>query len=326
MPRFVRNTAILAKIETTYNTDPTPTGSANALLVSNLSTNPLNANNVDRDLVRPYFGASEQLLGTYNVEMGFDIELTGSGVAGTAPLWGPLIRACSFAEVLTATTRVDYTPITSNQESVTIYWYDDGVLQVATGCRGTMTLAMKSGERPVMSFKFTGLVGAMSAVANPSITLTGWKTPQIPTDANTMDLTYGGAVSPTGAPAITGGTSYPSTGLDLDIGNTVTHTPLIGGETVDVTDRQASGKVQLDLTAAQEVSFLSTVKLATLGALSMLHGTVAGQKVLVHVASAQLFNPSKAELNGRRMIGYDLRAVPTPGGSGNDELRIVTSF
>jgi hypothetical protein len=33
-PRYVRNSAILAKTETTYGTDPTPTGGANAILVS----------------------------------------------------------------------------------------------------------------------------------------------------------------------------------------------------------------------------------------------------------------------------------------------------
>ena len=35
MSRLARKTAILAKIETTYNTDPTPTGAANAVLISN---------------------------------------------------------------------------------------------------------------------------------------------------------------------------------------------------------------------------------------------------------------------------------------------------
>ena len=30
-----------------------------------------------------------------------------------------------------------------------------------------------------------------------------------------------------------------------------------------------------------------------------------------------------AEVNGTRLCGYDLRAVPTPTGSGNDELRLA---
>ena len=83
--RLIRNTVILLKPEVTYGTDPTPAGAANALLVSNLSINPLNVTTVDRDLIRSYLGASETLLGARYVEMGFDLELSGAGTVATAP-------------------------------------------------------------------------------------------------------------------------------------------------------------------------------------------------------------------------------------------------
>ena len=51
----MRNTAILAKIETTPGTDAAPTGAANALLVSNASFE-FNYNNFDRDPLRGYMG------------------------------------------------------------------------------------------------------------------------------------------------------------------------------------------------------------------------------------------------------------------------------
>jgi hypothetical protein len=44
-----------------------------------LSINPLNAQNVERGNIRPYLGGDEQLVGTRYVEMGFDVELVGSG-------------------------------------------------------------------------------------------------------------------------------------------------------------------------------------------------------------------------------------------------------
>ena len=49
---------ILAKTESTYGTDPTPTGSANAILLRNLSVVPLDGEFVNRDLIRGYFGNS----------------------------------------------------------------------------------------------------------------------------------------------------------------------------------------------------------------------------------------------------------------------------
>src|SRR3989338_10969454 len=105
MPRYIRNTAILAKIEATYGVDPVPTEAANALLVSNVSINPLNAQNASRDLIRPYLGGSEQLVGTAFVEMSFDVELQGSGAAGTDPAYFPLLEACGFAASRTAAVR-----------------------------------------------------------------------------------------------------------------------------------------------------------------------------------------------------------------------------
>lgn len=323
MSRFIRNTGILVKTETTYAIDAVPAGNANAILASDVSINPLQANNVSRNLVRPYFGGSEELVGTRYVECSFSVELAGSGAAGTAPAFGPLLRACALAEVITASTRVDYTPITTGQESVTIYWFDDGVLHKMLGARGTCTFNMGSGERPTMAFTFQGLYGGISAANPGAIDFSAFKTPLVVTDANSGDVNMGGTVAATGAPAITGGTSVPSMGLTVMLGNTVQFTPLLGGETVDVTNREVSGNTRLDLTAAQEVSAMADVLNATLSSMSLQHGLVAGYKVLMHLPTVQRSSPTKEELNGRRLIGYSLRGVPTPGGGGNDELRLT---
>lgn len=322
--RIIRNTAILAKTEVTYGLDPTPTGAANAMLVSNLSINPINAQNVDRDIIRPFLGGSEQLLGTRYVECGFDIELAGAGTVATAPAWGPLMLACAMAEVVTPTFRVDYVPVSTAFGSCTIYWYDDGVLHKATGCRGTYTVNMKVGERPVLSFKFTGIYSTPTAASNPSVTLTGFKVPQVVTDANTQDVKLGGTHTATTAPAITGGTVYPSQGLEIDIGNSVNFTALLGGETVDITQRSVTGKVTLDLTAAEEVTLMTAVEAGTLQTLGLIHGTTANTgKAMIWLPSVQLTNPTLTDVNGKRMVGFDLRCLPV---SGNDEIRVVTSF
>jgi hypothetical protein len=321
--RIVRNTAILAKSEVTYALDPTPTGAANALLVSNLSINPINAQNVSRDLIRAYLGGSEQLVGTRYVEMGFDVEMSGAGTVAVAPAWGPLMLSCGMGETVTATYRVDYVPVSTSFGSCTIYWYDDGVLHKATGCRGTFALDFGVGKRPVASFKFTGIYSTPSAASNPSVTLTAWKAPMVVTDTNTGDTTFGGTHTTTIAPAITGGTVYPSQGITIDIGNAIAFTPLLGGETVDLTARAVTGKVVLDLTAAQEVTMMQAVEAATLQTLGMIHGTTANQKMMLWMPAVQLFNPSKVDVNGKRMIGFDMAVTPS---SGNDEIRVITSF
>ncbi|MBY0243186.1 MAG: hypothetical protein K2X55_28160 [Burkholderiaceae bacterium] len=323
MPRLIRKTAILAKIEATYAVDAAPTGAANALVVSNLSINPLNAQNVSRDIIRAYLGGSEQLVGTGYMEGGFDVELVGSGTAGTAPAWGALMRAIGFAEVITASTRVDYVPVSTNFESVTIYWYDDGVLHKLLGARGSASLKMSVGEKPVLSFKFLGLDGGTTAVGLPATTLTAWRVPQIINEANSGDVILGATHATATAPVLAAGTPYISQGLTVDLGVTSQFMPMLGGESIDITDRKVTGAIKLDLTAAQEVAFLAAVKAGTLTSVGMTHGTVAGDKVLVWAPNVQRVEPTKEDLNGKRLCGYKLNINPLVG---DDEFRIVTSF
>lgn len=318
MARYIRNTAILAKVETTEGTDAVPTGAANALLVSDVSINPLNAQNVSRDLIRAYFGGSEQLVGTAYKEVGFTVELAGSGTAATAPAWGALLQACGFAETVGASW-VGYAPAApSAQKSATIYYYDDGVLHKLLGAKGTFTVSATVGGRPTLAFNFIGIDGGDTAVSNPATTLTAWKRPLVITDANSGDITLGGTYA---SGAITGGTAYPSRGLELNLGNAVNFTPMLGGEYVDITAREVTGSAQFDLSPAQEVTFMGNVKSNTTQAISLQHGTAAGAIVGLYMAAVQLINPSKQEVNGRRLIGFDLRAVPV---AGNDDIVIYS--
>lgn len=317
--RYLRNTVILAKIESTYGTDATPTEGANAILISNVSITPLKSNNVDRDLVRPYLGGSEQLAGPISVDLGFDVELSGAGAAGTAAPYGPLLRACGFVETLTASVRAEYNLTTPVTDSLTIYGFWDGAKHLVKGCRGSVSIALSSGGRPVLSFKFTGLDGGVTAATPAALTLTGFKTPLVVSEANTGDVTLGCTYT-AATPTLTGGTGYPSQGLTLDLGNSVQYLPLLGGEMVEITDRSASGAIVLDLTAAQEATFMTNVKANTVQAVGLMHGTVAGYKTMVFLPNVQLINPSKVNVNGKLMIGFDLRVLPS---AGNDELKIV---
>lgn len=320
-PRYMRNSAILAKTETTYGTDPTPTGAANAILVSNLSITPLNAQNVSRDLIRGYFGGSEQLVGNAYVECKFDVELSGSGAAGTAPAYGPLLIGCGMAETVTATYHVVYDPISASQKGTTIWYYVDGVLHKLNGARGTFEIKMGLGERPVLSFTFLGLDGGVTATALPSQTLTAFKTPIAITDANTSDFTLGSTLTLGSAiPSIASGTVYPSRGLAVNFGNTLNHVPLLGGESVDIVSRETTGKVTLDLTAAQQATFHTDIKANTTTTATFLHGTTAGYKIILSALAVQRINPVYEEVSGRVMTGMDLRFLPS---SGNDELKIV---
>lgn len=316
MARYVRNAAVLLKLESTYGTDPTPTGGANALLVSDLTYPEFVAQNVDRGNVKPYFGNDEQLVGTYHQTCGFSVELAGSGAAGTEPAWGALLQAMGFEEDVQAS-YVAYTPVTEGILSCTIYFYDSGVFHKFTGARGTARLVLKVGEKPRLVCTFTGLYNTLTAAAVPAVTLTPWVTPLIVNNANSGQLTLGATYS---AGGISSGTEFCSQGLEIDLANEIAVTQMVGCVSADITDRKPVADLVLELDAAAEVSGMAAVLANTLSAVSMEHGTAAGNIVLVHMPKVQRINPRKEELNGLRLIGYQGIVKPD---AGNDEIVIV---
>lgn len=324
MPRYIRNTVILAKIEATAGVDSAPVVSADAVLVSDMTITPLDAQNIDRNLVRGYFGGSEQLVGPASVKCSFTVELAGSGTALTPPQWGDLMVGCAMAEAagLITQSRCEYTPASVNLKTLTIYWYDDGVLHKLLNAMGECTLSAKVGESPKLKFDFIGLDGGISAVVPGAPTLTAWRTPVAMTKANVVDISLGATYA--AATGITVGTAYPSTGIEITWGNKTSFSALLSAERVDITGREMAGHMDLDLTAAQEVTLMATVKANTTQSLGFSIGLVGGNRVLIHAPAVQLINPTKQDLNGTRLAGYDLRLVPTPAGTGNDEIRIVT--
>lgn len=320
MARLIRKTVILAKVEVTSGTDAVPVNTTNALQVSDLSITPLDAANIDLDYIRGYLGNSESLVGTASVKCSFSVYLAGSATAATAPAWGALLLGCGNAETtgLTTPDRVEYLPATDSLKTLTIYWYDDGVLHKLLGCFGNVKLSAKSGEAPKLTFDFTGLDGGVTAVANVVPTLTMWKTPPAITKANVVDIKLGCTYA---AGALSGGTSYNSTGLMLDWGNEVEFAAMLTTEEIVLKNRKMSGSLSLELSGAQEVSMVATVKANSTTGVGFVLGTATGNQIMLHMPAVQLLNIKKEEINGKRIVGLDMRILPV---SGNDELRIVS--
>lgn len=315
--RYIRNTVITLAIEAVAGTDVLPTGLANAMLVADMSIDPLDAKDIPRNLIRGFFGGSEQLVGVASVKIGFTVELAGSGTAGTAPAWGAAMLACAMAEgTLTTPPRIEYSPVSTGLKTATIYYYDDGVLHKAFGVMGNVAISAKAGERATLKFDFVGLDGGVSA-AMTSGTYAAWKKPVALTKSNVIDVTIGATYL---AGAFTGGTVYPSTGLELQLGNAVNFDALLSEETVDITDRDSTGSVELKLTAAQEVAFMAIVKSNVTQSIAFTIGTVAGNKIGLFAPAVQLRKPKKVDRNGKRLIGFELGLVPV---NGNDELLII---
>ena len=308
MALLARKKTILAKIEGTYGTDSVPTGAANAILVRNLDLTPQETDFADRDLIRSYFGNSEQLAGASRGMLSFEVEMSGAGAAGTAPAYGPLLRACATSETISAGVSVTYAPISAAIESVTIYFNVDGVFHKFLGTRANVVMAWSIKSVPVYRFSFTGIYVAVADAAAPTPTYTGFIKPLVVSNINTTPFTLH---------------TYSAVASDItiDFGNQVVHRSLIGGsESVLITDRKTTGSVTIEMTTVAAKDWFAICKAATIGAIDITQGITAGNKVQVTSSGVQLTNPRYSDQDGIQMLQMDTRFVPT---SGNDEFSIV---
>lgn len=308
MPLLSRKRLILAKTEGSYGTDSSPTGT-DAVLVRDLNITPLQSDTVDRELIRPFFGASEQLLANTRVEVTFQVELAGSGTAGTAPAYGRVLQACGLSETASAGVSVTYAPVSAAFSSVTIFYNIDGVLHKVTGCRGTFTLNGAVGEIPTIDFTLTGIYNAPTDTAAPSATYSNQATPVIFKNGNTTGFelfSFSGCLQ----------------SIELDIGNEVIYRELVGcTKEVLITNRAVTGSVTIEAPTITGKDFFTAALGTTLGNLTFQHGQTAGNIVSFASTSIDLGDVNYEDQDGIHMLAIPVTAVPT--GAGNNEISIV---
>ena len=308
MAQLTRKRVILIEAESSYGTDPTP-AATDVVLVTDLSITPQSSDVVNRDVVRPYLGSSQQLLANTRVECTFSVEFCGSGTAGTAPRYGSALKACGLSETVASGTSVTYEPISANFSSVTIHYNVDGVRHVVTGCRGNVALSAEVGAIPTLDFTFTGIYNAPTDTALPSVTYGNQATPLIFKNGNTSSfqlLSFAGALQ----------------SLNFDIGNTIVYRELVGGtKEVLLTDRAANGSVTIEApTLAQKDYFTAALSDTALGNLTVTHGTTAGNICRLSSTKVDIGDVSYGEMDGVTMLEIPYTLVPS---SANDELSIV---
>lgn len=310
MSLYARKRVLLAKVEATYGADATPTGKDNAILVRNLSIEPQQADFVDRELVRPTLGHSEQIPVGIHATCEFEVEMAASGKKGTAPAYGLLLQACGMKETVDAGKSVTYQPISTKFSSLTLHFFVDGVLHALTGARGSVSIGLTVNEIPRLSFNFMGLYQAVKDTALPTITTTAWKKPLPVTSTNTTALSLHGFAS---------GVMQE---LSIDLANDVIYRSLVGSsESVQITDRAPTGSITIEAVKVAEKDWWKSVQEVTTGALSVTHGTVEGAKIKIDAPSVQLLSPQYSDQDGIQMLQMGLRLVP--GAAGDDELKIT---
>ena len=309
MALLLRKRLILVETESSYGADPTPTG-ADAVLVRDLSITPQSSDVVSRDLIRPYLGASQQLLANTKVECTFSVELAGSGAAGTAPQYGKALQACGLSETIAANTSVKYEPESSGFNSVTIHYNIDGVRHKVTGCRGNLTLNANVGEIPSLDFAFTGIYNPPDDEALPTPSYANQDDPLIFKNGNTSSfalLSYAGALQ----------------SFSMDLGTSLVYRELVGGsKEVLITDRAVSGSVSIEAVLMATKDFFASAvdDDAALGNLQFTHGSTAGNIVQFTSSKVDIGDVSYGDQDGIAMLEIPYTCVPDSAANAEFDL------
>jgi len=326
MALLQRKRVILIESETEYGTEPNPAPApADVVLVRDLSITPQSSDVVSRDLVKPYLGASQQILANTRVECTFSVELAGSGAAGTAPRYGKALQACGLFQNITdedytdapsGNDTVTYTPVSTGFGSVTIHYNVDGVRHKVHGCRGTFTINGAVGEIPSIDFTFLGIYVAPTDEPLPTIASTDYAhqaTPLVFNQANTSNfqlLSHSGALM----------------NVNVDIGNELVYRELVGGDKeVLVTDRATTGNVTIEapkLTtgAGAKDFFAAAIAEGTLGNLQFTHGTAIGNRVQFTSSKVDIGDVAYGEADGIVMLEIPYTCVPD---AANNEFSLI---
>lgn len=306
VPLRKKNQLLCAKVETIYDTDSVPTVASDSFLAIDPKIKEI-VDIVKRPAQVASLSGVPSVAGSKYAEITFSMELKGSGVVGTAPRMGALLRACGFGQTVVSGVSVTYLPVSASFESVTIYLFIDGRRHVVTGCRGDVKFKCEAGQMAMAEFSFKGRYAdpTLVALSNPTLETTN------PQTCKSCLFSYNSR------------TTLVVKTADLEMNNTVAMRASINDPNAiagfEITDRNPMLTIDPEATLETSYSFRGDA-LVTQRAISWAVGAVAGNIVTF---SLPQYNPSWPEYADREGILVEKIKGEACRSSNNDEVSIA---
>lgn len=346
-----RNGALLFGIEAVEGVAETLSAGTHGVLVENPRINYQPQNTQTNELTASLDNRGP-IVGGVQVSVTFDVYLKGSGVAGTAPQLGNLLKACGWSEVVTGTAvpaspavlaggsattatlgasasataqayrgmplnltldntdydehfvgiadytagkvatlsdtfspsldtsdeyqipiNVLYKPLSTGIPSGTINLYQDGLLHVVSGCRGTFQLASPAAGPGKFSFTMTGMYNARSDSSVPTVTYESTRPPIFRGGRMLIDRSLAATQT-----------------FTLDNGNRLVYPPNPnadeGFDPSVITERNMTGQVDPLATLIATRDILTALRNGTEHIVHARWGTAVGNRVMITIPAA----------------------------------------
>lgn len=327
---------MLAKVESAYGTDPTPTGAANTIgVVGNSLQFRILSEHVKRSMLDKTLANVAGFVTKKSVEIRFRTELRGNRTNGTAADISagaianlieidPLLLSCDLAATYTAEATpgardgyVVYKPTypVDQGTSVTIYWYTALKKHMLTGGKGTFSIAFEAGKPAYIDWTFRGLYAAVADATFSGISPTFLATkPPLLVSATATYSAYAAIFNR----------------LSLDLGNTISQRDdVLSPEGIKgylITDRAPTGSLDPEALAEATHPFWANWVAETVATISLaMGGSVTGNKFTL-TAGVQATDINYGERNGMRVhnLAFDV-VQATLGATAGTELQLKWS-
>lgn len=301
---------ILAKVEVTYGTDSVPVEATDAKLVENIGWSNEGLRMNERPAVRQNIGMLQMVFGGTLRSITFDVEIKGSGGAvDDVPELGTLLRGCGFGETVNVAADVQYAPVSTGHESLTIYYFQDGIRHVLVGCRGNASFNLETGALGKISFTFTGHLVGVTDVALPAAPV--YQTNVPPPLIN--------------VPFSIGAYSAIINALQFDVSNTVATPPDMsasdGYSEVRITQRDVQGSYDPEAVLVSVDDPFTDLQAGTLLAVTTgVIGSAVGNRIQVDMPAAFEKDVSPGDRDGIRTYDIPLGFAES---AGDDEVNLT---
>ena len=304
LDRLWKNKLLLIKKETTAGVDSIPVAATDSMLGFNVALT-LDADEKTRNPDKGYFAASEKSYTNKKFTLTFDLELAGSGTAGTAPAIGPALIMCGMSETIVAVTSVEYKPVSGSTETASIYLNIDGTLYKALSCKGSIKINPAIDDYSKASVTVTGLYLAPADAALVPGVFTNFIAP-VDCTKETCELSVNSVL-------VDGRSFSYDQGNDNQLKQS-TETKVIAN-----VDRQGSAEITCWINPQATFNPYSLFEAHTKVPVYWTSGIVAGNICKVTLPSAQLGAPQVGDLDG--VAGYTIPLTPHST-TGDNEFNI----
>lgn len=295
---------VLIKAESPYGTEAVPDAATDAIQAVNFAwTSAAKAVTDELQYAAGWYGARDRFVVSLTRECGFELPWMGTGVAGTnyPAAYLAVLRACGHAAVIAAGTSVTLTPVNSGEEGATVRVNEDGYLSKMLGSRGNLRWVWAEGKVPRLMVSMMGLYTTPSDEVPPAATL--------PTLAKPVGFSKSNTTVTLGALAL------KCSAIELDGGRSNEYRNHAGVEDIAPIDVKPTASLTFELPKVADRNVVQDLEASTEQALTIVHGTVAGNIATANCPRAQMVDIAFKTERGQKFCTAKYELLPGLSGA-----------